>query len=191
MSGLPKDARYHIFTVDHIPSEPQNWNYFDYLQIAHLECNIADRGRKVARGESVLRSLEREKTAATQLHAQTEPVEVARQEKVPLVIAINYDHETKFRYYMLNRHLVRKQNEILDPRGLRIQAAEYSGSGRASSYFYSERLYAENGPLMKDYDKYAKVWFSRFRDPRDSQLTVEQLMEKYPKTGRTESGMNH
>lgn len=62
---------------------------------------------------------------------------------------------------------------------------EFVGCSGPTSYSYDERLYAPDiGPLLEDYDRLDGSYFVRFWNYGDYNLTVDELVQKYPKEGQ-------
>lgn len=184
LNGKPEDYKYKIFTVNHIDGDASN-HYFDNLNLMHAWCNNQDRFKN-PKSLSALHRLEKEKNKNTEPHTEISLQEIIDNPKTSVEVTLNIDHEIAFRRYVFQRMVEASQKGlILTAKELRADAREYSGSSLASSYSYVERLLAKTeGPLVEDYDEYAKTKFLRFRNPEDRKLTVEELMMKYPKTGK-------
>lgn len=181
----PHDARYHIFTIDHLNGAANH--YLDWMQLAHSACNSAEKRPAAPREVGTLHESEREKIAAVELHEQTLAVNVAKAENLPTVLAINYDHETEYRKYYLNavREAAAAKQEV-SRKHLRPNARERSGSSCASAYSYEERLFADKeGPLIEQRDGYSKKLYITFRHAADRNLSLDELMKKYPKEGKS------
>ena len=104
-------------------------------------------------------------------------------------VLLNREYEPMFHRYCF--HKVRESKTggtTLTRSDLRIEAREYIGCSQQTSYSYFESLFAPNRPFVEKQDYFTNSTYVDFRDPKDVNLTIEELEAKYSKGGEVQIG---
>ncbi len=159
--------------VDNLEIDHINGNASDHrgenLQLAHHRCNAVEYHKKMQSNQAA-RDIKRQASSCPSPNSE---------------VILNREYEPEFRKYCFVKTLESvKSAEPITRNELRIEAREHVGCSSQTSYSYMERLFAKTGPLVEDKDLYTSTPYVRFRNPKDSDLSVEELIQKYPKEGR-------
>lgn len=168
-----RDADLASLEIDHKDGNAGN-NLASNLQLVHHSCNSKQWNRMFSMGKLPSVQGKREKGLQAAYIDSTSPE-----------VILNREYEPTFRRYCFEQvRKVKVENGSLSKQQLRILAREFVGCSQQTSYSYMERLFAPNGPFIEKQDIYAGTFYVDFRDPRDINLSLEELTAKYPKEGR-------
>ncbi|GIU71363.1 MAG: hypothetical protein KatS3mg003_0842 [Candidatus Nitrosocaldaceae archaeon] len=156
--------------IDNLEIDHKNGNPADHraenLRLAHHRCNAREYHKRM--------SSQCQRDATRQASSFNSPE-----------VILNREYEPAFRKYCFKKVLECVKNGTTIKRDdLRKEARDYVGCSLQTSYSYMERLFLDNGPLEEVEDYYTGEKYVKFKDPKDANLSVEQLMLKYPKEGR-------
>ena len=173
--------------IHHVDRNIQN-NFSDNLQLMHPDCHRdTHSGRPLRRLSAYYLSrlgTPTPTTPPTQLGTRRD--ELLDNPTTTTNTRLNIEHEVPFRRACFKAVLDMFDPVVVDPEkflsklGLRRYAMAKSGSSKDASYGYMESLFAPRiGPLIVEKEENTV----KFRNAGDQKLTVEQLMERYPKEG--------